>query len=48
MEKTMDHHRIDKPMPSSETDEYDKNYFIRVLLVVVIFTLIQFYKITIS
>lgn len=48
MEKIMDHHRIDKPMPSSQTDEYDKNYFIRVLLVAVIFTLIQFYKITIS
>lgn len=44
----MNNKRIEKPMLSSETDEYDKNYFIRVLLVVVIFTLIQFYKITIS
>jgi len=44
----MDHNRVNKPMPSSETDAYDKNYFIRVLLVVVIFTLIQFCKITIS
>jgi len=37
----MDHKRVNKPMPSSETDVYDKDYFLRLLLVFVIFTLMH-------
>ena len=39
----MNNKRIDKPIPPLETDEYDKNYFIRLLLVIVIFTLMHFF-----
>lgn len=39
----MNNERVDKPVTSSETDEYDKNYFIRLLLVFVIFALMHLY-----
>ena len=38
----MNNKRVDKPVPSLETDEYDKSYFIRLLLIFVIFTLMHF------
>ena len=39
----MNNKRVDKPMLSLETDKYDKNYFIRLLLVFVIFALMHFF-----
>ncbi len=39
----MNNKRVSNPNPSSETDEYDRNYFIRLLLVFVIFTLMHLY-----
>jgi hypothetical protein len=37
----MKNERVDKSMTSSETDEYDRNYFMRLLLVFVIFVLMH-------
>jgi len=37
----MKNESIDKSMTSSETDEYDRNYFMRLLLVFVIFVLMH-------
>jgi len=39
----MNNKRVNKPMQPTQTDEYDINYFLRVLLVVVIFTLMHFF-----
>lgn len=37
----MNNEKVDKPVSSSEIDKYDKDYFIRLLLVFVIFALMH-------
>lgn len=39
----MNNKSVDKTTLSSETDVYDKNYFMRLLLVFVIFTSMHFF-----
>jgi len=40
----MNNKKVDKPAQPIETDEYDINYFFKLLLVVVIFTLMHFFS----
>jgi len=40
----MNNKNVDKPIQPIERDEYDINYFFRLLLVFVIFTLMHFFS----